>query len=193
MNVLSFDVESNGLHGDAFSVAGVLMAPGRQILSQFVGRCPIVGPVDSWVAENVLEPMKEIAETHQTAKAMRSDFWDWYIAAKAGTDFIVAANPYPVEARFLIACQEDDLPNRGDSHPFPYYDLSSMLFSLGAVTPEERRAFVAAALGDAAGEAHNPLWDATAAAITALKVAAKIISPISDSPEIIKTKPKASA
>jgi len=170
MNVLCFDVESNGLHGEAFSVAGVLMDEGRQILSQFVSRCPIVGPVDSWVSENVLGPMHGIALTAPDARAMRDAFWGWYVDAKAQAGLTVAANPYPVEAQFLVACQADDMPARGFDHPFPYYDLSSMLYSLGYTTPAKRRSFVDKAVRGSSGDAHNPLWDAKATAMAALAV-----------------------
>ncbi len=170
MKVLSFDVESNGLHGAAFAVAGVLMDANHNILSQYVARCPIRGPIDTWVAENVLGPVANINQTHRSGRAMRSDFWTWFLETKSQADLIVAANPYPVEARFLIACQEDDLPARGADHPFPYYDLPSMLYALGITTPPQRRAFVAKSVGKATGDAHNPLWDAKATAMAALKI-----------------------
>ncbi len=174
MKVLSFDVESNGLHGSAFAVAGA--------------RCPIAGPVDPWVTENVLEPMAAIPETHAKARDMRQAFWNWYTKTKATADLIVAANPYPVEARFLIACQEDDLSGRSFDHPFPYYDLSSMLYTLGFTTRPARRDFVAGAVGKDTGEAHNPLWDAKATAMAALKAIS--ISQLSESPGTIDTNPK---
>lgn len=177
MNILAFDVESNGLHGDAFAVAGVLMDDSRQILSQFVARCPIIGPVDSWVSDNVLGPMNTMPDTAPDARTMRDAFWKWYLEVKPQSGLIVAANPYPVEARFLISCQQDDMPAREFDHPFPYFDLSSMLYSLGFQTPAARHEFVAAAVGDAQGEAHNPLWDATATALTAHRVVEHAIKP----------------
>ena len=169
MNILSFDVESNGLHGAAFSVAGLLMNSDRKTLSQFVARCPIVGPVDAWVSENVLGPMESIKDTAPNAHTMRTAFWDWYLEVKARTDIIVAANPYPVEARFLIDCQNDDMLARGFDHPFPYLDLSSMLYTLGYKTAVERRAFVKKAVRDFTGDSHNPLWDAKATGLAALE------------------------
>jgi hypothetical protein len=174
MNILCFDIESNGLHGDAFAVAGVLMDSNRQILSQFVARCPIIGPVDPWVSENVLPPMKDMPDTAPDARTMRDTFWLWYIGVKADSDLIVAANPYPVEARFLIDCQNDDMPAREFDHPFPYYDISSMLHMLGYTTPAKRRDFVATAVRGSTGDSHNPLWDAKATAMAALKAVEQI-------------------
>ena len=142
MNILSFDVESNGLHGEAFAVAGVVINDAGHTSSQIVLRCPIIGLVDPWVNDNVLEPMANIAQTHPEASSMRTAFWAWFIPAQANSQLVVCANPYPVEARFLIQCQEDDLPNRQLNHPFPLYDLSSMLLTLGYPTRPQRRAFI---------------------------------------------------
>lgn len=178
MKILSFDVESNGLHGEAFAVAGVVIDGRRRIVSQFVGRCPIVGPVDAWVEENVLGPMEDIANTAPDGRTLRNEFWAWYSQVKTDCDMIVAANPFPVEARFLIACQNDDLAAREFDHPFPYFDVPSMLYTLGYQTPEQRRAFVAEAIGEAAGQAHDPLWDATATAYTALAAHMAAATPI---------------
>jgi hypothetical protein len=191
-NILSFDVESNGLQGNAFAVAGVLIDNRRQILSQFVARCPINDAVDPWVAENVIGPMASIADTHPGAPEMRRDFWQWYLDNKPKSELIVAANPYPVEARFLIDCQDDDMANRAFEHPFPFYDLSSMLYGAGVRTPLARKAYVAEAVATATGEPHNPLWDATATALTAHKLISSGISKVSASQEIIHLNSKAS-
>ena len=172
MKILSFDVESNGLHGEAFAVAGVLMDADRKILSQLVTRCPIVGPVDAWVSENVLGPMQSIPESAPDAPTMRAEFWQWYLVAKSQADLIVAANPYPVEARFLIACQNDDMPGREFDHPFPYFDISSMLYTLGYTTPTARREFVKKAVRGSSGDPHNALWDAKATAMAAISALA---------------------
>jgi hypothetical protein len=118
---------------------------------------------------------------------MRSAFWGWYTDTRPNADIIVAANPYPVEARFLIDCQNDDLPGRGAEHPFPFYDLSSMLYTLGVISPFDRRGFVAAAIGDASGNAHNPLWDATATAMAALSATTQSIRKISGKSPIVKS------
>jgi hypothetical protein len=177
MKLLSFDVESNGLQGPAFAVAAVLMDDKLTILDEFVGRCPIRGQVDPWVKENVLPPMTGIATGYRSALALRTAFWHWFTAAGARAQNVVVDNPYPVEARFLIACQEDDLKARYFDHPFPMLDLGSMLFSAGATTPAKRQAHKQAAL-EAAGGAenplvHNPRWDAWAAAVTAFSLLAK--------------------
>lgn len=174
MKLLSFDIESNGLQGPAFAVAAVLMDDKLRVLDEFVGRCPIRTQIDPWVEENVLPPMAGIPTGYRSALAMRTAFWQWFTAADARAQNVVVDNPYPVEARFLIACQEDDLKARYFEHPFPLLDLGTMLFSIGATTPAKRQAYKLAAL-EAAGAAenplvHNPRWDAWAAAVTAFRV-----------------------
>jgi hypothetical protein len=175
MKLLSFDVESNGLHGPAFAVAAVLMNDSLKVTDEFIGRAPIRGEVDPWVRENVLPPMQSLPVNYRSARAMRDAFWKWFVAARTGTTHVIVDNPYPVEARFLIACQQDDLKARYFEHPFPLLDLGTMLFRAGADTPSKRQAYKKQAL-EASGQnvgaplVHNPRWDAWAAAVTAFYV-----------------------
>jgi hypothetical protein len=169
MKIMSFDVESNGLHGEAFAVAGVLVETDGRLVDTFLARCPIPGPVDPWVAQNVLGPMEHIAQTHQNAYALRAAFWAWFVPAKAQAEIVVCANPYPVEARFLIQCQDDDLSERQLHHPFPLYDLSSMLLTLGHDTRAKRHSFIEQHVELPDGQAHDPLWDTTVTARAALQ------------------------
>src|SRR5437660_1047785 len=84
---LAFDVESNGLHGEAFAVGAVLMKADETILDEFTGRCPIKGEIDEWVKDNVLPPLKDMPEGYKSAKKLRSAFWEWYKSAKAKADY----------------------------------------------------------------------------------------------------------
>lgn len=169
MKLLSFDIESNGLQGEAFAVGAVLMNADGTVESEFMGRCPVKGPLDAWVRDNVLPPMEGVPENYPTDRAMRDAFWEWYTEAKAAADFVLTNNPYPVEARFLIACQNDHLPVRGFDHPFPMLDLSSMLIAIGVRTREAREVFMNEAIGPGDQLAHNPRWDAWATALGAFK------------------------
>lgn len=176
MKFLTFDIESNGLHGEAFSVAALLMSQtpasvkGPRILSEFMGRCPIKGPVDTWVQDNVLPPMTGIPENYATPKLMRDGFWAWYTGAKARADFVLVNNPYPVEARFLLACQEDDPAVRYEHHPFPLIDLASLQLTLGLMTRPQRQAFMKEVIGDTENLSHNPRWDAWVTGLAAFEV-----------------------
>lgn len=167
MKVLCFDVESNGLHGPAFAVAGVLIGSSGTVLSKFSSRCPIEGELDPWVKDNVIGPMLGMPETAPTARAMRDAFWEWYLEAKSKADYIVTANPYPVEARFLMECQRDDMPAREFDHPFPLFDVSSMMAGAGMHSASSRAEIVAAATAGQSGQAHDPAWDALSSGLTA--------------------------
>lgn len=169
MKFLSFDVESNGLHGDAFAVAALLVAADGSTEAEFLGRCPVTGSLDSWVAENVLPPMTGIPENYAGFAELRAGFWDWYAQHKPAADYVLANNPYPVEARFLLACQEDDPKQRYTEHPFPLIDLASILVAHGITTKPAKEIFMKAVLGDAPDEAHNPKWDAWITARAALR------------------------
>jgi hypothetical protein len=169
MKFLSFDVESNGLHGDAFAVAALLIAADGSTEAEFLGRCPITGPVDPWVRDNVLPPMTGIPENFATFAALRTGFWEWYAQHKPAANYVLANNPYPVEARFLLACQADDPETRYTEHPFPLIDLASLLVAGGITTKPSKDAFMAAVIGDTPDEAHNPKWDAWITARAALR------------------------
>jgi hypothetical protein len=169
MKLLSFDVESNGLHGEAFAVAALLMTSNGTIEAEFLGRCPISGPVDAWVQDNVLPPMADIPETYPTPRALRDAFWKWYLHHKPQADFTLANNPYPVEARFLLACYEDDPAERATGHPWPFIDVASLLLAAGAATKPEREVFVKQVIANTKDQSHNPRWDAWVAALTAFR------------------------
>lgn len=172
MKLLSFDVESNGLHGEAFAVGAVLVDGKGEVMEEFQARCPLPEPLDPWVKEHVLPPMKDMPETHPSPQAMRAGFWKWYLPAKGKANYVLACNPYPVEARFLIACQEDDMATRYFEHPFPLLDLGTLYVSAGATTGEQRDRLVAEASAGTPNLEHHPRFDAWVAARVALKLLA---------------------
>lgn len=168
--ILSIDVESNGLHGEAFAVGAILVDCGGKLIDEFSARCPIKGETDEWVVKHVLPSLENFPETHKTAKAMRDAFWDWYVAAKEKSDYVLADNGYPVEDRFLIQCQEDNLEERYWGHPFPLIDLSSILLSIGVKPSIERNQFVGEdQIASTDIQKHNPRWDAWASALALIK------------------------
>lgn len=167
--LLSIDVESNGLHGEAFAVGAVLAQADGTLLDDFQGRCPINGEVDDWVKKNVLKAMKDFHQTHDNARAMRDAFWQWFIAAKQRADYVMTDNGYPVEARFLIQCQDDDIDNRYWDHAFPMLDLSSMLLQAGIKPLAVKQQFVAEFIKGQPILQHNPRFDAWVSALAAIK------------------------
>lgn len=166
--LLSIDAETNGLHGEAFAVGAVLIKLDGTVLEEYLARCPIDGEVDSWVRENVIPPMKSVAQTHESVKAMRDDFWQWYKQAKEQADYVLVDNGYPVEARFLIKCQEDNLDERYWEHPFPLLELASLLIQVGIKPLAVRHQLVADQIGEEILQ-HSPRWDAWVSALAAIK------------------------
>lgn len=167
--ILSFDVESNGLHGEAFAVGAVLIKANETIIDEFTGRSPITGQVDVWVKENVLPVITDMPEDYPDTKALRTAFWQWYKGAKAAADYILVNNGYPSEARFLIASQDDDLNDRADEHPFPLLELGSLLLQVGVRPLAPKKLFVAEKLKGNTDQQHHPRYDAWVAALAAIK------------------------
>ncbi len=173
---LAFDVESNGLHGEAFAVGAILIRADAKILDEFTARCPIKGEVDEWVKDNVLPPLKDMPEDQKTPKQLRSAFWEWYKAAKEKADYVVVKNSYPVETRFLADCQDDDLEGRYWDHPFPLLDLASLLIQVGIKPLAVTYKLVEDKLDDQHLQ-HHPRWDAwvtALAVIEALKLSGQL-------------------
>lgn len=165
--LLCFDVETNGLHGEGFAVGAVLLRLDGEVVDEFMARCPIEGEVDEWVRKHVLPPMAEFAQTHANAKELRDAFWQWFAAAKEQADYVLVDNGYPVEARFLIQCQEDDLDGRYWGHPYPLLELNSLLIQAGIKPLAVRYKLVEDQLQGEIRK-HNPRFDAEVSARTAI-------------------------
>ena len=125
------DVESVGLHGEGFAVAGGVYLPNGAAQWEFRLACPIdecAGDDDDrkWVKENV--PAME--ETHRSPKAMRDEFWRQWMKAKAGGAVMAAECQWPVEAGFVKACIADD-PSRKWEGPYPLHEIASYLAAAG--------------------------------------------------------------
>jgi hypothetical protein len=155
--LLSFDLETNGLHGQAFAVGGVLMDSADKTYSEFSARIPIDGKLDEWVEKNVLPSILDMCEA----------FWEWYVKAEPESDYVLVNNGYPVEYRFLLDCQEASLDERYWQHPFPILDLSSLLIMVGH-KPLISRTQLLGKLSETY-LAHHPLHDAKVAILTAFE------------------------
>lgn len=175
---LSFDVESNGLHGPAFAVGAVLMRTDGEILDEFNGRSTIRGQVDEWVEAHVLPALEGWeAEQYPSAKAMRQAFWQWFMGHKDQTDWVLVDNSYPVEVRFLMQCQEDDIASRYWDHPYPLLDVASLLLQVGVSPLTPKAKFVADEVEETKVRRHNPrsdAWVSAHAAIRALKMSSQL-------------------
>lgn len=167
-----FDVESIGLHGEGFAVGFVVVAPdGTELDSGAYSCLPDMAlgdiPGRAWIVENVpaMEP------THGTPRQVRDAFWTkWREWADKGAA-LVADCAWPVEARFLCACVDQDSMNRAWSGPYPLHDLASVLFAAG-MDPNATYPRL-----DNELPAHHPLADARQSArlfVEALPMAASL-------------------
>ena len=151
-----FDVESVGLHGEAFAVAGgVYINAAAQ--SEFRFCCPLEeakGDDDDreWVKSNV--PVMEI--THRNPAAVREAFWSEWEEAKKRYPGITMAGEciWPVEAGFVAACIRQEIADRKWSGPYPFHEIASVMLAAGMdpMATYERE--------ESEKPAHEPLADA---------------------------------
>lgn len=161
-----FDVESIGLHGDGFAVGYVVVdGNGREEdsglyqtnVSNASGK-----PADfKWIAENVTPALEQNVRCRfgdgmgsKDTRSVRDRFWEKWEAWKGQGARLAADVAWPVEARFLIACINDDPIGRAWSGPYPLIDIASVRLAVGldplaTVAREEDEL-----------PAHNPLADA---------------------------------
>lgn len=155
--VLVIDVESVGLHGDAFAVAYV---QGDYRLNEVNSGCFHVDPgtVDGspeglkWVRSNVVLPADSVE--CRSPRMMRDLFWAVWTLAKAKGAPLAAECLWPVEANFLTECVGDHFIDREWEGPYPFHDIASIRLAAGLdpLATESR-------LPDEL-PAHNPLADA---------------------------------
>lgn len=152
-----FDVESVGLHGEGFAVAGGVYLDNGAGQWEFRFACPIdeaEGDHEgrAWVKTNV--PTLEV--THRVPVGIRDAFWaEWKKAKAQYPDIVMAAEcGWPVEARFLCACIDDMPEERRWEGPYPLHEIASYMAAAGMDpmakyerTPSET-------------PAHDPLTDA---------------------------------
>ncbi len=166
--ILCFDLESNGLHGEVFAVGAVLIDAKSNVIDQFTGRTKIVGQVDDWVEKNVLPAIEDILITHGSYIDLRESFWRWYLQTEPKSDYVLVSNGYPVEYRFLLKCQEENLEERYWQHPFPILDLTSLLIQ-ASVDASDKNRLQNEIIKSGNYLRHNPLHDAKISALLAFE------------------------
>lgn len=161
-----FDVESVGLHGEGFSVGYVVIDRGEEVESGYFKTRPDNAKGTNfdyeWIKENVLPVMdtNSLTSTYSNGlgatdtKTMRNSFWHRWMSWKSQGAVLVADCLWPVEARFLIDCVNDDPINRNWDGPYPFIDVSSVRLAKGfdPLGTEERK--------ENEKPAHHPLADA---------------------------------
>lgn len=127
-----FDVESVGLHGEGFAVGWVVLDEKGTEVDNGIAACD---PKDcsgtdenrKWIFKKVplLENNCEYPET------VRSFFWTAWKHWKRKGAALFADCAWPVEARFLAACVDDDPVSREWEGPYPLHDIASYTMPLG--------------------------------------------------------------
>lgn len=132
---LVFDVESVGLHGEGFAVGYVVKRLDGEHVADGCFACDpdLVGTTqqhadsDAWLRANV----PPIPANCESGREVRSKFWALWLEWKAKGAVLVADCAWPVEARFLAACVDDDPVARNWEGPYPLHDLASVLLAAG--------------------------------------------------------------
>lgn len=161
--LLVFDVESIGLHGEAFAVGFVVVEPAnewQEVLSGLYS-CPIEAARGLhsdyvWVKDHVrIHLPSEYRAVERlpvdTPSLVRAGFWGiWREWAERGA-LLCADTPWPVEANFLSQCIDDLSPTANWEGPYPLIDITSICKAVGLESIERLP-----------GELpeHNPLQDA---------------------------------
>ena len=126
-----------------------------------MGRCPIDGDVNPWVAENVLPKMVDIAETHSSYEELLKAFIQFYMENKNDAVCLVHMG-VPVESRLLWDAQ--DLGFMGDfDGPYPLVDCSALPEINTSVDTYNQKNGIEIPSFD--GGTHNPLYDSASAAL----------------------------
>ena len=164
--IFSFDAETNGLWGQPFSIAALVYDENGKETARFVGRCPIGGEVNSFVAENVLPQMQGIEESHDSYDALIAAFAEFYLREKKDAA-VIAHMATPVESGLLR-----DMHSRGKigdwDGPYPLMDIAGCLAQAGedptSCDGYATKYGVAVDAAEFAGGTHNPLYDSAQAA-----------------------------
>jgi len=134
-NIISIDVESNGLYGQPFCVGAVEMDWGGRVINEFLARCPLDQVEDEWVLEHVIPALEEVAETHGSLLKMQADFVSWLckMMGKNESAIVLVDTGFPVDCKFLYDAIYYASRRNGtmDMHieevfsPYPLLDLAS--------------------------------------------------------------------
>ena len=126
-----FDCESVGLYGETFAVGWVVV--DRDGNERDWGRLACdpnnaAGDHDgrAWVAENC----PPIVATHDFPRQIRAAFWNQWLAHKERGAVLMADCAWPVEARFLASCVDDDAQRTWEG-PYPLHELASFMVAAG--------------------------------------------------------------
>lgn len=129
--LMSFDVESCGLHGEGFAVGYVVIWRGEEVESGcFASPLHMASGYAEdreWVKDNVPEIASESPDTF----TVREKFWKKWMFWKNNGAVLAADCGWPVESRFLSLCVDELQNDRKWDGPYPLIEISSILLSAG--------------------------------------------------------------
>lgn len=126
-----FDVESIGLHGEAFAVAWVVVdREGKRVASASYWCDPALAEGTDedreWAKVNVTVSGQQL----DTPSSLRNHFWDAIIECKKRGTTVWADCNWPVETNFMSACIAA-APYRAEDAPYPFMDIAAVLWAAG--------------------------------------------------------------
>lgn len=162
--VFSVDAEVNGLYGPTFAIAATVRENGREVAG-FIGRCPIEGAVDGFLAEKVLPQLEGMEVTHGSVEELEEAFWAFWRQNAEGST-VIAHCGSPVESGLFRRCVERRLEERAFQGPFPLHEVGTLLEALGedptSVDSYVRKYGLEVPFK---GTTHHPTYDSVVAAV----------------------------
>lgn len=149
--------------GQAFAVAAIILNEDGSEGERFIGRCPIDGQPDKWVAENVLPQMEAIPVNYESYEDLLKAFFAWRKGYKDNDTIELVHMGVPVEARLFLDAHSLGIIGDWDD-PYPLVDCSAVPEIYVSVDKYNQQNGVEVDPDEFAGGTHNPLYDSVAAA-----------------------------
>lgn len=130
-----FDVESGGLHGPGFAVGWVVVDRTGKALADGRASCALLSfallpqETQDWLAAHCGHLLEHA--THYDIRHLRDDFWRVWDYWKAQGATLWADCAWPVEARFLAACVDDQHRAREWDGPYPLHEIATLMLAAG--------------------------------------------------------------
>ena len=157
-NIISFDAETNGLWGTAFSIAGAVFNSNGEMIDSITLRCPIEDDIDPFVEENVLPQMEDIEINCSNYQQMLEQYFKWRDKWRATSAELVHMG-VPVESRLFIDAHNIGIIGDWDG-PYPLIDIAAIPEIWDSCDTYNASNGIDVGIKNT----HNPLYDSIAAA-----------------------------
>ncbi len=129
--LMSFDVESCGLHGEGFAVGYVVIWRGEEVENGCFASPLHMASGNAEDREWVKDNVPEIKSESPDAFTVEEKFWKRWMIWKNNGAVLAADCGWPVESRFLCACIDNLICDRKWDGPYPLIEISSILLAAG--------------------------------------------------------------